>query len=502
MAGKIFINYRRDDSIGTAGRLHDRLVQAFGRKNLFMDVDHIPAGVDFVDHLNTQVSACDVFLAVIGPQWLDAKDDSGRRRLQNPDDFVAVEIAAALARDILVIPVMIDGAAMPKASDLPAPLTPLLRRNAVEVRNAQFGRDAEALVEKIRAAIKGVRVAPRWWPAAAASVVVLLLAGWIGLHQMGVPIWAPWTPGPVQRDPGGAEKTDAKPGADADATRRAAQAEQQRLAGLSAAGNAVPLSPNRERALGPKDSFKECDVCPEMVVVPAGSFAMGSPTNEEGSTADELPQHAVTFARPFAVARFALTFDEWDACAADGGCNGYRPVDQGWGRGRRPVINVSWDDAKSYVAWLSRKTGGAYRLPSEAEREYVLRAGTTTPFWWGSSIETSQANYDGTMTYGGGVKGENRQQTLPVDRFEPNPWGLYQVHGNVWDTLEDCYHGSYAGAPSDGSAWTLEDCAAHVVRGGSWLNAPWLLRAAHRGRVPHGARNTNFGFRVARTLNP
>jgi hypothetical protein len=126
-----------------------------------MDVDHIPAGVDFVDHLNTQVAACDVFLAVIGPHWLDAVDDSGRRRLENPDDFVAVEIAAALTRGIRVIPVMVDGAAMPKASDLPAPLMPLVRRNAVEVRNAQFGRDAEALVEKIRLAVKGGRAGPR-----------------------------------------------------------------------------------------------------------------------------------------------------------------------------------------------------------------------------------------------------------------------------------------------------------------------------------------------------
>src|SRR5215469_4681140 len=125
MAGKIFINYRRDDSPGTAGRLHDRLAQTFGRNNLFMDVDHIPAGVDFVEYLHSQVAACRVFLAVIGRNWLDAKDDDGRRRLDNPDDFVAIEIAAALSRDIRVIPVLVDGALMPKARDLPEPLKPL-----------------------------------------------------------------------------------------------------------------------------------------------------------------------------------------------------------------------------------------------------------------------------------------------------------------------------------------------------------------------------------------
>jgi formylglycine-generating enzyme required for sulfatase activity len=129
--------------------------------------------------------------------------------------------------------------------------------------------------------------------------------------------------------------------------------------------------------------FKECENCPEMVVVPSGSFTMGSPASEEGRGNEEGPQHSVTLAKPFAVGRFAVTFDEWDACVADGGCNGHRPDDKGWGRGRQPVINVSWADAKAYVAWLSRKTGKPYRLLSEAEREYVTRAGTTTPFWWG-----------------------------------------------------------------------------------------------------------------------
>ena len=154
MAGKIFINYRRDDSIGTAGRLHDRLAQTFGRKNLFMDVDHIPAGVDFVEYLHSQVAACDVFLAVIGPNWLDAKDDDGRRRFDNPDDFVTIEIAAALARNIRVIPVLVDGARTPKADKLPDSVKPLVRRNAVEVRNTNFGRDAEALIDKVREALK------------------------------------------------------------------------------------------------------------------------------------------------------------------------------------------------------------------------------------------------------------------------------------------------------------------------------------------------------------
>jgi hypothetical protein len=212
MAGKIFINYRRDDSMSAAGRLHDRLAQTFGRNNLFMDVDHIPAGVDFVDHLNSQVAACDVFLAVIGPNWLNAKDDRGRRRFENPDDFVTIEIAAALARNIRVIPVLVDGARTPKADKLPDSVKPLVRRHAVEVRNTQFGRDAEALANKIGEALEGTRpvtrprrflasaaawlMTPGRWLLVAGSATALLLVGWLALYQMGVPVRVPRTPEP------------------------------------------------------------------------------------------------------------------------------------------------------------------------------------------------------------------------------------------------------------------------------------------------------------------
>src|SRR5262249_20077876 len=241
MAGKIFINYRREDSISTAGRLHDRLAQTFGRKNLFMDVDHIPAGVDFVEYLNSQVAACDVFLAVIGPNWLEAKDDDGRRRFDNPDDFVTIEIAAALARrEIRVIPVLVDGARTPKADKLPDSVKPLVRRNAVEVRNTHFGRDAEALTSKLREALTVARpVTGRWpfltsvgawlmtpvhWRTVAASATALVLVGWIGLYQVGVPVWVPWAEHP---DPARADKS--KAAADAEARRKTEEAEQQRL---------------------------------------------------------------------------------------------------------------------------------------------------------------------------------------------------------------------------------------------------------------------------------
>jgi len=263
-----------------------------------------------------------------------------------------------------------------------------------------------------------------------------------------------------------------------------------------------PLTADKERALKPKDVFKECDACPQMLVVPPGRFMMGSPETEESHLDPEEPQHLVTFAQPFAVGAFAVTFDEWDACVADGGCDGYRPSDQGWGRGRRPVINVSWHDAKAYVEWLSRKTGKTYRLLSEAEREYTARAGTATPFWWGSSISTEQANYDGNLVYGGGPKGEYRQRTLPVESFQPNPWGLYQVHGNVLEWTEDCSNNDYNGAPSDGSAWTRGDCSRRVLRGGSWYFSPDFARSAFRVRLYSANRTNTQGFRVGRTIIP
>jgi formylglycine-generating enzyme required for sulfatase activity len=250
---------------------------------------------------------------------------------------------------------------------------------------------------------------------------------------------------------------------------------------------------------GSGESFKDIDVGPEMVVVPAGEFMMGSPDDEPERQSRESPRHKVIIPRPFAVGRFALTFDEWDAAVADGGCGGHKPADQGWGRGRRPVINVNWDDAQAYVKWLRQKTGKEYRLLSEAEWEYAARAGTTTPFWWGESISPDQANYDGNYAYaGGGQKGEYRQKTVPVDSFKANPWGLHQVHGNVWEGVEDCWDDNYNGAPADGSAWRAGDCSSHVLRGGSWFSGPGRLRSAARYRSV--IRDDIFGFRVARTL--
>ncbi|MGD9828253.1 MAG: bifunctional serine/threonine-protein kinase/formylglycine-generating enzyme family protein [Hyphomicrobiaceae bacterium] len=252
---------------------------------------------------------------------------------------------------------------------------------------------------------------------------------------------------------------------------------------------------------GRQEWFKDCEGCPEMVVVPPGRYLMGSPPGEAGHSANEAPQHPVTISKPFAVSRFEVTFEEWQACVAEEACE-LSDADPSWRRAGHPVVYVSWDDAKAYVAWLSRKTGQSYRLLTEAEWEYVARAGTTTPFWWGTSVTSAQANFDGTGTGAAGGKGLYRRRTLPVASFAPNPWGLYNVHGNIWEWVEDCWTPGYGGSPADGAPRTSGDCLVRVTRGGSWLSDPSNLRAADRVWNRSDLRAAYIGIRVARTLEP
>jgi formylglycine-generating enzyme required for sulfatase activity len=256
----------------------------------------------------------------------------------------------------------------------------------------------------------------------------------------------------------------------------------------------------QRRCLKPKESFKDCPECPEMVVIPAGEFMMGSPADEEARESNEGPVRKVTIAKPFAVGKFEATFVEWDACVAAGGCK-HKPNDYGWGRGKDPVIDVSWDDAKEYIAWLSTKTSRTYRLLTEAEWEYAARAGTTTPFSTGRTITTDQANFHGNSTYGGSAKGVFRQKTIEVGSLnKPNAFGLHDMHGNVWEWVQDCYQDTYAGAPSDGRAVADTSSCSRVLRGGSWDLNPQGLRSAARNWFTPGYRLIVLGFRVARTL--
>jgi formylglycine-generating enzyme required for sulfatase activity len=481
MPGKIFVSYRRDDVAGDARGIHDGLAAKFGASSVFMDVDNLFAGQRFDKELEQALATCDVLIAVIGPRWMEllaAKIKSGER------DYVREEIAAALQREIVVIPVRVgqEGsmAPLPRGEDLPADIRDLVLHQRQDVAHERFRRDIADLV----AAIEMVRSRKRrplpWRRAAwAALVLVPLAAAVVFAYSARRPVG--WL---------------------------SAGRSQCETVGNSGGGADRCIVP------GSGEAFKDCPECPDMVVVPKGTFNMGSRENEW-----ESPLHQVTIARPFAVGRFAVTRAEFDAFVRAGGHDpgakcwilrrregnvenlelaGYSYRDPGFAQeDDHPVVCTNWSDTKAYVNWLNQKIGkkGAYRLLSESEREYVTRAGTETPFWWGYSISAEQANYNAEQPYANGPTGKWRLQTVPVGSFDPNPWGLYQVHGNVSEWVEDCFHYTYDGAPSDGSAWRPGSCSRRVLRGGSWGSAPWDLRAA-------GGRGNLLGFRVAKTLSP
>ena len=288
----------------------------------------------------------------------------------------------------------------------------------------------------------------------------------------------------------------------------------------------------QEIALKPGDTFRECaetaDVCQDMVVIPAGSFVMGSPDGttpvvgldgkpksgpvapaEKGRQGDEGPQREVSIAQRFAVAKFDVTWEAWDRCVALGGCSKV-PTDQNWGRGKRPLINVSWNEAKAYVDWLSRLTGKPYRLLTEAEWEYAARAGIQTAYYFGDDAREicEFANVADQSFNRGGGSGEIADcndrfvVTSPVGSFPPNKFGLHDMAGNVWQWVQDCYVDSYAGAPRDGSVVQGKKDCPRVLRGGAWNDRPGSARAAGRVWSTPGIRTSSNGFRVARSLSP
>ncbi|MCP5276292.1 MAG: formylglycine-generating enzyme family protein [Burkholderiales bacterium] len=232
---------------------------------------------------------------------------------------------------------------------------------------------------------------------------------------------------------------------------------------------------------------------PEMVHIEPGTFLMGSPDTEAGRLGNEGPQHAVTIGYAFELGKYQVTFDEYDAFAI--ATRRELPDDCGMGRGSRPVINVTFDDAQAYVQWLSEITGKRYRLPTEAEWEYAARAGTQTAYWWGDNIGRNNA-----VCYGCGSQCDGRQ-TAPVGSFKANAFGLHDTAGNVWEWVQDCWHENYRGVPVDGSAWleaNIGDCRRRVVRGGSWINLPQFLRSAFRVKNDAGNASDYLGIRIAR----
>ena len=311
-------------------------------------------------------------------------------------------------------------------------------------------------------------------------------------------------------------------------------------------GQALPARSAIAQEVG--ERFRDCPTCPEMVVVPAGTFIMGSPesANERGrllvdengdvayKTAEELtlefirsveetlgkalrviepegPQRYVTFASPFAIGVAEITFAEWDACARVGGCGGLIPDNEGWGGGSRPVINITWEDAESYTEWLSDLTGEQYSLLSEAQWEYAARAGTETARYWGHG-HADQCRYaNGSdrsiipkhpiFEDGSAACSDGYPETAPVRSFEPNAFGLHDMLGNVAEWTQDCWNDRYSGAPVDGTAWKSGDCSRRVARGGAWYSDTGSLRAADRfWPEPVDLRDSGVGFRIARAV--
>jgi formylglycine-generating enzyme required for sulfatase activity len=273
---------------------------------------------------------------------------------------------------------------------------------------------------------------------------------------------------------------------------------------------------------GKSESFRDCDGCPEMVVAPAGTFTIGSAAEEIGHRPEEGPQRTVRILRPFAVGKHEVTRAQFEVFMKESGyepgisCQVYVPASKRWERAegktfrepgfpqtdQDPVVCVSWNDAQAYASWLSNKTGKRYRLLSEAEWEYVARAGSTGPYWWGPSASHNEANFGRDPCCGPLKEGRDQwDHTSPVGRFPANPFGLYDVLGNVWEWVEDCWNGNYEGMPTDGSARTGGDCTRRIFRGGSIYSDPSNLRAAYRSRNAPTIRPPNFGMRIARTLD-
>jgi formylglycine-generating enzyme required for sulfatase activity len=309
-----------------------------------------------------------------------------------------------------------------------------------------------------------------------------------------------------------AEPEEPKTAADQSPPAPAANAEEP--AKVAAVDPAAQSEPARDTLVpGSLETFRDCDRCPVMVKLPPAEFTMGSAESEEGHQSSEGPQRLVVLSQPFAIGQFEITISDWDACVEDGGCK-LQIKDEGWGRDKHPAINVSWEDINTqYLPWLSKKTGKKYRLPSEAEWEYAARATMSADslaprFSFGddgNALCTFGNGADATAKEqnGGGMGADCRDgyaTTAPAGSFKPNQFGLFDMHGNVWEWVEDCWNESYDNAPSDGKAWTEGDCTSRVVRGGSWNSDIPKLRSATRGWNQPSGRNRSIGFRVVREL--
>ena len=517
---RIFINYRRSLNLASARLLRAELQKHFGRSQVFLDVRNLDGGDHWLHKLENEIDQSAVVLCLIGKGWLDQSDKKGNRQIDNPHDFVRFEISRALNRGIPVLPVQIDGALMPQASELPPNIQALTYTHGTMLRGESFEDDATKIADRIKQLIAANQKPPviTVFHAALISIISCLstvavayglsLAGFIQIGQTDAKLKKRISTleskiakqaEQIARLHSKALTVDDLAGKLGALQERKTELEktiegqlsklEEKNLKISELGGRIAKMSSRFDIGG---AFRDCKECPEMVVLPAGSFTMGS----ENGSSDEQPQREVTIAKRFAVSKFEVTFEEWDACVAAGTCQ-HNPGDSKWGRKNRPVINVAWEDAKAYISWLNTKVdGSAYRLLSEAEWEYAARAGAiNSSYSWGNEIGNDKANCKGC-----GSRWDNKQ-TAPAGSFDANAFGLYDLLGNVWEWTEDCWNDDYKRAPVDGTAWTdLGDCRLRVVRGGAWSFGPENLRLTKRRRYISTNRLSSIGFRVARSL--
>ncbi|MCB9925569.1 MAG: SUMF1/EgtB/PvdO family nonheme iron enzyme [Planctomycetaceae bacterium] len=457
---KLFISYRREDSAYPSHAIYKHLAEHYGHDSVMFDVDSIPLGVDFVEYLNEKVSQCDALLVIIGGSWVDACSENGTRRLDDPDDFVRVEVYSALKMGIPVIPVLVDRASMPRADDLPPSLKPLSRRNAAEVRP---GRDYQSHLELL------VRGLDRVFEHAAATS---------GKKEKAA------TPAMQQESTETAETVTTPAPANPKSPEAAKKTEEARLPQSIETGGVITNS-----------------IGMELKLIPAGEFMMGSPDTDKDSRRNERPQHRVRITQPFYMGINLVTQREYEQVMGDNPAT-YNGEDQ------RPVETITWHDAVKFCNKLSELDGldqfydididsqnvsviggTGHRLPTEAEWEYACRAGTSTKWSCGDDTETLSA----AAWYGR----ELPDGTRLVGEGEPNQWGLYDMHGNVWEWCWDLYK-RYGQTSMETNLTPLGE-NRRALRGGSFQSSASLCRSAIRGRVVPDHRDPFIGFRVSRS---
>ena len=505
----IFISYRREDSEGQARALSIEVARYVGEDSVFLDVDSISLGRDFRQALHERLETCDALLALIGPGWLDAKDGAGKRRLDDPGDYLRQEIAVALVRNIPVTPVLVQGAAMPAPERLPDDMKELAFRNGFELSHTRWHSDVRELAHRL--GLDGAHVAPAEAPANR------------GLKELAA---APSSPGATQpaavQAPGwltrrralGAMAIAAATGFSiaAPSIRRfifKAPKPVLRPVGFDYAtvDQKGTLLPTEKAAASLFTEALTSDVGIDMVAVPGGTFLMGSPIYEPERRPNEGPQRQVTVS-PFFIGASPITQAQWTVVVMkrpEKTSYVLQPFPSFFKGDGLPVESVTWDEANEFCRRLSEIARRDYRLPSEAEWEYACRAGTTGPFNVGPTITAELANYCGTggavcgdnnsrsiatdvydgVTYGSGAydqgpTGKFRGTTTPSGTFPPNRFGLHDMHGNVWEYCLDRASTNYADSPTDGSANLSAPGDLRVLRGGSWSHNPAICRSAYR----------------------